>query len=151
MKIEEFEQLKSRSIGHSLIKAARIYKDFSFNTFKEHIGINELKPSHLDLMAYIEFEGITVVDIAKKAKISKQAVSILVNEMVGFGVLKKRDNPLDKRSSLICFNEKSDVSVFEGMKFLASLDEEIINLIGERKTKTVVSVLNQIIDNFSSR
>lgn len=151
MKSEEFEQLKTESIGHSLIKAARIYKEFSFNSFKEQIGIKNLKPSHLDLMAHIEFEGITVVDIAKKANISKQAVSILVNEMVEFGVLIKKNNPHDKRSFLVCFNEESNVSVYEGMKFLASLDREIIKLLGDKKSKTVLMALNQIIDNIPSK
>lgn len=149
MKRDEFEQLKSASIGHSLIKAARVFKEFSFDSFRDEIGIADLRPAHLELMAHIEFEGSTIVDIAAKAGISKQAVSVLVKEMLGFEVLKRLPHPTDKRASLISFNLESKNNIFKGMQFLASLDKDIIEALGEKQSKVFLKQLLKIITHFS--
>ncbi|MFT6632713.1 MAG: DNA-binding MarR family transcriptional regulator [Bacteriovoracaceae bacterium] len=145
MKREEFEQLKESSIGHSLIKAGRLYTDYSFTVLKESIGWGELKPSHLQLFAYIPFEGITVVDLATKMKISKQAVSVLVNDLIEAKVFLKKSHPTDKRSFLITFNEKGDRNIFKGMKLLKELDDELELIVGKKNTKLVQSSLLKII------
>jgi DNA-binding MarR family transcriptional regulator len=148
MKMNEFEQLKENSLGHSLIKAGRLYKSYSFNKLKETLNIESFKPSHLDLFAYIDFEGQTVVQISKRMEISKQAVSVLVNDMIEFGVLEKRDNPRDKRSFLVFFKEKSEFNVFSGMKFLANLDEELKKVIGKKEAALIQKSLIKIIKEF---
>ena len=105
MKQTEFEELRDSSIGHSLIKAGRLYNEFAFNAVKKKMGANKLRPSHLQLFAYIPFSGITIVELANKANISKQAVSAMVKELLNEKILIKRDNENDKRSFLIHFNE----------------------------------------------
>ena len=149
MKREEFEQLKESSIGHSLIKAGRLYGDYSFATLKESIGWEDLKPSHLQLFAYIPFKGITVIDLANKMNISKQAVSVLVNDLIKAKVFLKKSHPTDKRSFFITFNEVGDRSIFKGMKLLKDLDHELELMVGKKNTKMVQLSLLKIIEKLS--
>lgn len=148
MKIEQFEKLKDISLGHNLIKAGRVYKEYSFQKIKNKVGVDELRPAHIDLLAFISFGGITIVEISKKMDISKQAVSVLVNEMIEFGVLKKLDNPKDKRSFLVSFNQESDTGVFFGLSFLSELDEELKKTIGKKNSNLVLSSLLKVISKF---
>lgn len=148
MKIEEFEQLKENSVGHLLIKAARLYNEFAFNEVKSKMKIESLRPSHLQLFAHIPFEGITIVDLAKKLNISKQAVSKSVKDLLEANVLIKKDNPLDSRSFLITFKTSKKSALFVGMQELADLDLKLKKILGEKDCKELGNKLTKIIKAF---
>ena len=145
MKQTEFEELRDSSIGHSLIKAGRLYNEFAFSAVKKKMGANKLRPSHLQLFAYIPFSGITIVDLAQKTKISKQAVSAMVKELLNEKILIKKDNENDKRSFLVHFNKDKRSGIFKGMQLLKKLDSEFIELLGDKGTKSLHSSLITII------
>ena len=148
MKQNEFEELRDSSVGHSLIKAGRLYNEFAFNAAKKKMGATKLRPSHLQLFAYIPFSGITIVELAQKANISKQAVSVMVKELLNEKILIKKDNQSDKRSFLVYFNEDKRSGIFKGMQMLKKLDSEFINILGEKGTKGFHSSLLKIIEKY---
>lgn len=148
MKIQEFERLKQESVGHMLIKAARVYNEYAFQTVKEKMNYSKLRPSHLQLFAHIPFEGITVIELSKKLNISKQAVSKLIQELLEEKVLIKKDNPEDARSYLITFKTGNKSALFQGMQELAKLDAEIELLLGKQKSKELKTMLQSIINKF---
>jgi DNA-binding MarR family transcriptional regulator len=149
MKVEEFEELKSSSIGHNIIKAGRIYSEFALNEVKKQFKEFDLRQSHMQLFPLIPFEGITIVELADRLNISKQAVSVLVKDLLDKRILVKIDHPIDKRSFLVTFNQKKGANIFQGMKLLSQLDEKIIEKFGERKAKDLNKMLNIIIKDFN--
>jgi len=150
MKYTEFEELKESSVGHSLIKAGRLYNEFAFNSVKQAMGAAHLRPSHLQLFPYIPFAGITIVELAQKANISKQAVSVMVKELLREKILIRKENPNDKRSFLLFFNNNKSSGIFKGMKLLKGLDEEIIKLLGTKRSKNLHLELLKIIDKYEN-
>lgn len=148
MKQTEFEELRDSSIGHSLIKAGRLYNEFAFSAVQEKMGANKLRPSHLQLFAHIPFSGITIVELAQKANISKQAVSTMVKDLLNEKILIKKDNENDKRSFLIHFNEDRRSGIFKGMQMLKKLDLEFIEILGEKGGKNLHSALLKIIKKY---
>jgi DNA-binding MarR family transcriptional regulator len=148
MEIDKFEELKDSSIGHALIKAGRLYNEFAFNLLKETLGDKDLKQSHVNLFPFIPFGGITIVNLAKRAGVSKQAVSVLVNELIDRQVLHKMDNPEDKRSFLISFNQEKSAPIFKGMKLLKDLDQELMKLLGANASKSTHKALLKVISKF---
>ena len=151
MKTEEIEQLKESSIGHALIKAARLFNEFAFQNAKEHFEMDNLKPSHLKLFAFIPFEGITINELANKVDISKQAVSVLVKDLLASKVLIKKENLKDKRSFLILFNTKGKKGLLEGMKYLKGLDKDIVSLLGVKESNKMHKSLLTIINNLDQK
>ena len=138
MKIENIELLKSNSLGHSLIKVGRVYDEYAFATLKPKINNSRLKPSHMQLFPAIPFEGISIVKLAKKLEISKQAVSALVSDMLDMKILKK-------------FDMKKNSGILKGMKLLSELDNDLIELLGDKKAILVNQALKDIIKEVSSR
>ena len=151
MNIEEFKLLRDSSVGHNLIKAARIYNEFAIKTVKMQLGVEALKPSHFQCFPHISFEGITIVELAQKMSITKQAVSQLVSELIGLGILSKRDNPIDRRSVLITFNAENGLNIMEGMKALKKLDSEIESLFGKNESKKFNKQLIEVISKFGEQ
>lgn len=148
MKIDQFEKLKDESLGHSLIKAARLHNDYAFSELKKKIKLDHFRPSHLQLFPHIPFEGITIVELAKKLEISKQAVSVLVNDLLNQKVLIKKANPQDKRSFLITFSKNKNVGVFRGMQFLSSLDQDLKKVLTKQEYDIMKKGLDKIISQY---
>jgi DNA-binding MarR family transcriptional regulator len=148
MDIEEFKLLRDSSVGHNLIKAARLYNEFAMKTVKTQLGVEGLKPSHFQCFPHIPFEGISIVELAQKMSVSKQAVSQLVNELIHLKVLVKSNNPNDRRSVLVTFNTKGNVNIMEGMKSLKGLDSQIESVLGQNSTKKFNKQLQDIILRF---
>lgn len=148
MNLEEFEQLKQHSIGHKLIKAARVYNEFAFNTVKDKAKFDNLRPSHLSLFAHIPFEGTTIVQLAQKLNISKQAVSVMVKDLLSENILIKKDNPEDSRSFLITFSKEKGSRLFEGVKLLAALDINITEDLSDKELQVFNKALDKIILKF---
>lgn len=146
MNIEEFEQLKKDSLGHLLIKSARLYNESAIESLKSNKNTQLIKASHLNLFPHIPFEGITVKELATKMGVSKQAISILVKELLEMKILIKKENPEDKRSFFILFNTNKNSKLFEGMKYLASLDSQLKDILSEQEFKHMKSALTKIID-----
>lgn len=149
MKREKFEELKRQSVGHSLVKAGRIYSEHVFSCIKKALGAKNFRPSHFNLIAHIPFEGITIVDLAKKANISKQATSVMVKSMLDEKILIKIENAKDKRSFLVTFDQSKKSKVFNGMKVAASLDEEFTKFLSESEVKGLGKILDKIIHYYS--
>lgn len=147
MKKEEFRELIESSIGNKLIKASRLFRDYSLKELKLSFKQERLKSSHLQLFPHITFSGVTINEIAKKCEVSKQAVSVLVNELIEFKVLEKFENPKDKRSFLVRFNTKSHGSFLKGAKRMKETDQLLLSILGEKRACEFQKSLNLIIEN----
>ena len=75
----------------------------------------------------------------------------MVNDLLNAGVLIKKDNPEDKRSSLITFDTNKNAGIYEGMKHLKTVDEMIISLFGDKKSKTLLKHLLEIIEFYEEK
>jgi DNA-binding MarR family transcriptional regulator len=148
MNIQEFKLVRDSSVGHNLVKAARIYNEYAMKMVKKNLGVEELRPSHFQCFPHIPFEGITIVDLAKEMTISKQAVSQLVGELIGLGILEKNKNPADARSILITYSSKNGLGIMEGMQALKGLDSQLEKLLGISDCSRLNSQLQKIILNF---
>lgn len=120
-------------------------------SFKALIKYDNLKPSHLQLFAHIPFEGITVVELASKIQISKQAVSVMVKELLEAKLLIKKNNLHDKRSFLVTFSQSKSTGIMRGMKHLKEMDNELIKTLGKKQAKQFFAFLNEIIRNYDGR
>ena len=121
------------------------------SSFKALIKYDNLKPSHLQLFAHIPFEGITVVELASKIQISKQAVSVMVKELLEAKLLIKKNNLHDKRSFLVTFSQSKSTGIMRGMKHLKEMDNELIKTLGKKQAKQFFAFLNEIIRNYDGR
>jgi len=146
--MEEIEtnQLIEQSFGHKLSKASRLFQDYGVQKLRDSMKVDAIKPSHLKLFPHIEDTGSSVVEIAKKLGISKQATGLLVNELIEFNVLVKEDNPEDKRSFLVKFNKKKSGPYIKGISVFQELDEVITKSMTKRELEILSSALDKVIN-----
>ena len=71
-------------------------------------------------------------------------------EFISKNILTKLDNPSDKRSFLVTFNQKENAALFKGMKLLKNLDTDLVKVLGKGNAKVVHNSLKQIIESYTN-
>jgi DNA-binding MarR family transcriptional regulator len=133
----------SRQFGRSY----RVIKSLNARYLAE-LGYDDFKIGHCMVMLNLESEGITAAEIAKKVKVSKQAMSKLIQELIEKGFVLSIKHPQDHRATLIRSTE-------EGLKFLEALmicrikvEMEMSQVIGEEKLGQLHLILRKILDHY---
>jgi DNA-binding MarR family transcriptional regulator len=144
-KREDSHMFLSRLVG----KSYRIIKSLNAKYLAE-LGFHDFKVGHVMVMMNLKDEGTTAAEIAKKVRVSKQAMSKLVLELSDKGFLKTLKHPTDQRASLIHLTD-------QGAEFLAALhvcrervEQEIAKVIGEDKLAQLHNVLGDLMAYYES-
>jgi DNA-binding MarR family transcriptional regulator len=144
-KREDSQMFLSRLVG----KSYRIIKSLNAKHLAE-LGFHDFKVGHVMVMMNLKEEGTTAAEIAKKVRVSKQAMSKLVLELSDKGFLNTLKHPMDQRASLIHLTA-------QGAEFLAALhicrervEQEIAKVIGEDKLAQLHNVLGDLMAYYES-
>ena len=109
------------------------------------LGYDDFKMGHMPLLMNIHPEGITNNELAKKAKVTKQAMSKVVKELVQAGYIETEEHGQDKRSAVIVLTTKGKKFVLTVRQRLFDLETEYVKLLGKQKFEGVKESLQQII------
>lgn len=72
----------------------------------EKKGFAEIRSSHGWIFHYIADTGSRITDLASKAKITKQSMSVIVYQLEAWGYLERKPDPTDKRAVLFVLTGK---------------------------------------------
>lgn len=71
-------------------------------------GYSDLKPAHAQVFQHLEAAGSRITELAQKAGITKQSMSVLVYEMEQAGYLKRQKDKDDKRAVIFKLTAKGE-------------------------------------------
>lgn len=122
-----------------------------FNSFESElisklksIGYPKIKQSDLNILRFIPADGITVVEIAKLANITKQAVGKQVHYLESCEYIKKENHPTDNRSQIISFTPKGEKLVNEMIQIIAGIETKYSEILGIKKLNEIKSNLAKL-------
>src|SRR5690349_1641336 len=116
---------------HSLVKAARLVNERAIARAREVTGHARFRPSIANLFPHIALEGTRVSDLATRLGISKQAVSKLVAELAGDGLVALLPDPLDARARLVRFTDEGIAAMHAGMTVFREIETDLASRVGE--------------------
>lgn len=113
-------------------------------TISPNITYNSLL--YLELIAYKE--DCTVSYLAERLHVTKSAVTLKVNELIGAGLVQKTQSKADKRVYYLTLTDiaKNDYRNYD--KPLQQAMERIKNKYSSTEIATVISVLNEIREEY---
>ena len=137
----DFEAKKRQSVGQLLFKCARIVNERSLARVNENGAGPPLRASHTALLPHLSSEGVRGADLAKRLGVTKQAISQLVTELEGWGVVEQIADPQDGRAKLVRFSEKGERALLQGLAVLGELETELTHKIGKRRMQELHTAL----------
>ncbi len=126
------ESARRESTAQLLMKCARLVNERALARVKEKAprGRVSPRPAHTALFPHIALEGSRVSEIAKRAGISKQAVSQLVDDLEAMGLVERKSDPSDARARRVVWTARGRRGLLDGLATLGALEAELESAVG---------------------
>ena len=114
------------------------------------VGLHSFGPSHIHLLATIGLDGVSNSGMAKRAKVSKQAMSKLVKEMLELGLIVIQVNENDSRCNIITLTDKGAETLIQIWETNELLKKQVEKRLGKAKSKRVLTLMSELVDTLDS-
>lgn len=130
-----------------LIRLLSIVKKDYDARLTEHLqrnGYADFKIGDMVLMANISTEGTINNELAKKARITKQAMSKVVKNLEAMGYIITRKHETDNRATVIFLSEKGKQLMIDMFGAVQEIQRFYTGIIGEKDAELVRDVLYKL-------
>lgn len=131
---------RRNNIGRRLNETARIFEHKIVENLKLR-GHDELTVAHISLTRNLDEDGTRLTELARRASMTKQSMSELVDQVERTGLIEKRRDPTDGRAKLVCFTPSGLAWLEAFHQSLLVAETEMREEIGSAVVDLVVEVL----------
>lgn len=107
----------------------------------EKNGYGYITPSMARLYSYLGNVAVPMSELARRLKISRQAVHQLVTEGINSGFLELVDSPKDKRIKMVQFSTEGQKMATAAIAEINKAEEELKQYIGAENVKELRRIL----------
>ena len=113
------------------------------NRLKEY-GFEDVSPSHGWIFYNTEETGSRITDLAAKARITKQSMSVLVAQLEQGGYVKKTPDPHDRRAWIVFLTAKGKKVKATGQQFNYEFEDRWKKKLGEKDYQQFRQLLEKL-------
>jgi DNA-binding MarR family transcriptional regulator len=140
---DRLARTRTRNLRQLLLRASRAINQ-DVTTALHAAGFKDLKNSQVFCLAHIDLHGTSVVDLAERSNISKQAASKLVGELVALGLLSTSRAPSDGRAILVQFTPRGRALMQQSFELFADLEREYSRRLGAQAYQALKRALRTL-------
>jgi DNA-binding MarR family transcriptional regulator len=107
-------------------------------------GYPDLKNSEVFCLAHIDLDGTTIVEIAARSNVSKQAISKLVAGLVKLGYLSTSPAKSDGRSIIVQFTARGTELMQRSFALFTKMEQNYSQLVGANNYKAMKRALRRL-------
>jgi DNA-binding MarR family transcriptional regulator len=144
-KLRDTEFIKAHSWGKILTYLKRQFDQWATLKLAQH-GYKHFKIAYMPVLMNIKAEGTNNNELAKHARVTKQAMSKVAKELVEYGYIKTKIDQTDKRSTIFMLTDKGKKLVIEARLCVKDLMDEYRTVIGHEEYDHTLQVLLKIIE-----
>lgn len=104
------------------------------------------KPKHSAVFAQISLEGSRLTDLARRANMTPQSMSELVDELVELGYVVRKPDPSDGRAKLIVPTRRGRAAIAAGVQTIDGLEARVTEVLGERGHRELRRLLTKLLE-----
>jgi len=131
-------------LGFLLAKAAQRWNELLAERFGQ-AGFGEVRPSYGSvLVPLFEEDGLRLGELARRARLSKQAMTELVRRVERDGLVERRADPTDGRAALVFLSERSRELEPVAARILAELDRLVRTHLGGARADELAAALRDL-------
>jgi DNA-binding MarR family transcriptional regulator len=108
-------------------------------------GYPELRPAHTSLFLSIDRRsGSRLVELAEEARVSKQAMMAIVDDLESRGYVRRIADPTDTRAKLVRLTTRGRSAAAECRRAVLSVDQRTKRRLGDRAYDALVDALVEL-------
>lgn len=148
----ELEALAAlKPLPRSVLSLYRAFEEEFLGALRATPGLSSITVADHDVLRFIGPSGSTIVDIARKNGVSKQAASQAVASLVARGLLAKQANAADGRSQIVVFTVKGAGLVARAVSIVKGIEARYEKLLGRAELERTKASLRVLIDDHQKR
>jgi len=124
------------------IASEALFAEFRVELEKSEYG--DIRPTHGCVFRFVQDEGLRLTEIAERAKLTKQSVGEIVDDLVQRGYAKRIPDPDDRRAKLICLTERGEAAQAHGRKLFAKVEKRWAERYGAERIAALRELLEEI-------
>lgn len=109
-------------------------------------GFDDIEAAHLNVLQYPGPQGKRPSEITAQARVSKQALNYLLNEIERFGYIERRADPDDARSKRIALTARGEAARLTIREAVAEVEREWQRRLGAKRFATLKDLLRELYD-----
>ena len=125
-------KLKTPDLGILAVRLLFGVQSDLFRRAAQH-GFDNLRPRHGAVLAYLDEDGIRLVDLARIAGRNKQTIAAIVDELEKLGYIYRATDAADRRAKLIMPTERGLEVMQLADDILADIEERYAEQLGQRR------------------
>jgi DNA-binding MarR family transcriptional regulator len=134
-----------RNMGRLLNVWRRYFEDWA-HTQLEKRGHGFFKIGYMPFIMNISPGGSTNNEIAAKGRVTKQAMSKVVKQLLAHGFIRNEKHGEDGRASLIFLTNEGKEFVIEAKKCVLELEKEYRGIVGDEEYEAMIDTLYKIVE-----
>ena len=143
----DLDEFRTQNLGWLLMRAAYDFQVRFAKEFEER-GHKGLKGAHSAVLVLLPFEGCRLTELAENARMTKQSMGELVDQLEELGYVERIPDEEDGRAKKIIFTE-AGMSIFaHSREVTAHVWKEYASMLGEHRLvafrRTLDSLLTRV-------
>ncbi len=143
---EEVQKYKQRSFAALLHKIRRHFDRWAENEIWKN-GYSDFKMGYMPFLMNIDATGTTNGELAKRAAVTKQAMSKVVKELTALGIIEVRKHKVDSRSQVIFLTDKGKMFVITARQCVSGLFKEYKEVVGAKDYEIMIDSMIKILEH----
>lgn len=107
-------------------------------------GYADLTVPHTALFSVIDFAGTPIGVLARRAGVTKQAMSQVVDDLVRKGYVERHEDPADRRSRIVVLTDKGVEAIRSARRHIGQIEREYGHVLGHDGFETLCRLLSEI-------
>lgn len=112
--------------GLPLAGLLEIVEEVLYDQFHEDLveaGYGDVRPGHGCVFRFVRNEGLRLTELAAQARMTKQSVGEIVDDLAELGYVERVPDPIDRRAKLIQLTAKGREAQGVGLRLFAELEQ----------------------------
>jgi DNA-binding MarR family transcriptional regulator len=131
-------------IGRLLRDCFRRFQDELAESTAELRDQHGLRPVHDQVLAYLDEEGTRASVLAARARLTRQAITQLVDELEDLGVVRRRPDPEDGRAKIVEYTPAARKAFRHSRQVLGEIEERWAQELGARDYAAMRAALERL-------
>jgi DNA-binding MarR family transcriptional regulator len=144
-KLRDTEFIKRESYGKILHYLKRQFDQWVVQELVNH-NKHEFKMAHMPFIMNIGPEGTNNNELAKRARVTKQAMSKVAKELQELGYITSKPDPKDRRVTIFLLTERGKKFVVDARLCVKDLMDEYRGALGKNKFDTMIQTMLEVIE-----
>ena len=109
-------------------------------------GYPDLRPGHAAVFLHVDRRsGTRLTELARRARMTKQGMMLLIDDLEGRGYVRRASDPADARAKVVKLTAHGRRAATETRRAVQALETRTRRSLGERRFEALREALDQIV------